>query len=105
MYQKFKETYSFNHKGIIIWVKIDYRNNRIDIVEPKDRDCGQFRKKEFIFVGRGVEYMNGWVDILEAVSEAVKDAKKRYEKELAETSKFKEKKLIGLLMKKQNVSK
>lgn len=79
MENKVKETFSYTHKGIKIWVKIDYVNNRIDIVEPINEYIGQFKKKDFIFIGRGVEYMNGWLLILQAVGEAIKVAKKKYE--------------------------
>lgn len=91
---KLKETYEFIHKDIKIYIKIDYLNNRIDILEPTSLLQGTFKKKEFVFVGRGVEYMQGWRNILEAVSEATKDAQKKYEKNLSEESKFKDKKLI-----------
>ena len=87
-YRKLKETYCYTHENnISIYIKIDYYNNQIDIVEPTGNP-GHFKKKEFVFVGRGVEYMNSWVNILEATQEAVKDAKKRYEEELEVTSRF-----------------
>lgn len=99
METKFKETYSFSHKGINIFVKIDYRNNRIDLVEPKDLNGGNFRLKQWQFGNRGVEYVNGWLVILEAMGEAMKDAKKKYEKNLAETTKFKKDLVINVMQK------
>jgi hypothetical protein len=89
---KIKETYEFIHKGISIFVRIDYLHNKIDILEC-DTLQTQFKKKEFVFVGRGVEYMQDWRNILEAISEATKDAQKKYEVNLALESSFKTKKI------------
>ena len=85
---KFKETLEYEIDGIKVYIKIDYFNNRIDIVEPIDIVNGKFKKKEYCFIGRGVEYMNGWLNILETVKMAIKDAKAKYEANLAEESKF-----------------
>ncbi len=96
---KIKETYKFTHKDISIYVKIDYLNNRIDIVEPVNLLRGNFKKSEFVFIGRGVEYMQGWRDILEAISEATKDAQAKYEANLALESSFRDKDMLSLLNK------
>ena len=85
---KFKETYQFSYKNIVIYVKIDYRNNKISLVEPFNIGEGKFQGKMWLFKDRGVEYMQGWVNILEAMQEAIKDAKKKYESQLEESSKF-----------------
>lgn len=95
----YKQTYCFTHKGINIFVKIDYRNNRIDLVEPKCLEANNFKLKQWTFGNRGVEYVNGWLVILEAMGEAMKDAKKKIEKNLAETSKFKKEEIEGVLKK------
>jgi len=87
---KIKETYRFVHKGISVFVRIDYINNKIDILEPTNKSEASFAKKKFVFTQRGVEYMQGWRDVLEAVSEATKDAQAKYEHNLAEETKFKE---------------
>ena len=85
---KQKETICYDIDGIKVYIKIDYFNNRIDIVEPIDIINGKFKKKEYCFIGRGVEFMNGWLNILEAMKMAIKDAKAKYEANLAEESKF-----------------
>ena len=95
--QKIKETYCFIYKEIKIYVRIDYLNNKIDILEPVSLQDAKFKKKEWCFIGRGVEYMQGWRNILEAISEATKDAQKKYETDLAENSAFKEEQIINLL--------
>lgn len=94
MQRKFQEVYCFTHKKIDIYVKIDFYNNKISLVNPESNHQG-FGPKKWLFNDRGVEYMQGWLDILEAMKLAVIDAKKRYEHELAETSKFQEEELIG----------
>ena len=94
-----KQTYEFVHKDIHIWVKVDYLNNLISLVEPWRIEQGTFTKKDWIFAGRGVEYMQGWLNVLEAMGEAIKDAKKKYEANHAEESKFKEEKVVELLYK------
>jgi len=97
MEHKIKETYEFIHNGISVFVRIDYFNNQISILECTNKLRAEFRKKELVFIGRGVEYMNGWLNILEAHKEAIKDAKKKYEANLALESKFREDKIVELL--------
>lgn len=80
------EIYEHIHKGISVLVKIDYFTNEISLLEDKT-----MQRKEWIFAKRGVEYMNGWINILEAMQEAIKHAKKKYEANLAEESKFRNK--------------
>ena len=97
---KFKETYQFIHEDIVVYVKIDYRNNKISLVDPFNIGEGKFQGKMWLFKDRGVEFMQGWINILEAMQEAIKDAKKRYEAELAENSRFDED-LLKLLKRKK----
>jgi hypothetical protein len=79
MTNKIKETISFTHKDIMVFVKIDYVNNKISLVEPINRVSSIFKAKNWIFADRGVEYMNGWLTILEAMGEAIKEAQARLE--------------------------
>lgn len=88
------EIYEFIHKGITILVKIDYLNNEISFLSTKHLSIDINDPKHFVFAKRGVEYMNGWLTILEALQEATKDAKKKYEANLAEESSFKSEKII-----------
>lgn len=83
--KKLTETRIHTFNDIDIAVRINYRENKISIVDHKN-GC---RDKTFLFADRGVEFMNGWLNILEAMKNAVKEAKKDYEAELAEQSKFK----------------
>ena len=45
---KFKETYQFSYKNIVIYVKIDYRNNKISLVEPFNIGEGKFQGKMWL---------------------------------------------------------
>lgn len=80
---KRKEVYDFTHKEITVTVMIDYVDNEISLL---DRNGDS---KKWLFSNRGVEFMNGWLTILEAMSLAVVDAKKKYEANLAAVSAFK----------------
>ena len=97
--RKIKDTYEFIYKGISVYVKVDYLNNLISLVEPWKLEQGKFQKKNWIFADRGVEYMQDWLNILEAMAWAIEDAKEKYEANLAEESKFKEDKIVEVLYK------
>ena len=88
---KIKETVEFIHKDIKVYVKIDYINNKISLVEPKwNLLSWKFQRKQWLFNERWVEYMKGWLNILDAQKYAIEEAKKLYEAELARVSKFTE---------------
>ena len=89
------EIKTIEHKGIKVTVKIDYDLGKATLVE---RSCsGEFNSKNWIFQNRELTYMNGWQDILEAMSVAVKYCKKELEANLAEKSAFTEEQVIALL--------
>lgn len=90
------EYYDFTHKDVKITVKIDYYNNKISLMQEDSQYS--FQHKKWIFADRGVEYMPAWLNILEAMQEAIKDAKKKYEANLAEISKFKDEKIANLVL-------
>ena len=86
-----KETICYEENDIKVFVRINYATNKISIVEPFGTDGEKFKKKEYTFVNRGVQYMNGWVNILQVMQNAIKLGKAMYEKELSIESAFKEK--------------
>jgi len=81
------------HKKIKVLVKIDYIENEISLVE---KHKGIHIHKRWLFAGRGVECMNGWLNILEAQKVAIKEAKRMYEEELARVSAFKDKEVLEM---------
>lgn len=59
--------------GTIIRIRIDFENNKVTLVE-KDGN-----KARFLFADRGIEYMNGWLNILGAMQYAIRQARDELE--------------------------
>ncbi len=64
---------AYTHKGVTVPVDIDLVRGVIALVE---KDGTEFSAKRWIFADRGLEYMNGWIIILEAMQSAVTEASK-----------------------------
>ncbi len=73
-----QEIVTVTTNNIGITVKIDYQKNRISVIEPNQN----YNSKKFIFAERGIEYINGWLNILDAIKEAIKFANDKMEKHL-----------------------
>lgn len=66
--------------GTNIHVKIDFENNRVSFVEPDMRKVdAPYRNKEWLFAERGVDYMNGWINILGAMQYVAREARNELE--------------------------
>ena len=89
------EIKTIEHNEVKVTVKIDYDLGTVSLVERSHR--GEFVSKNWLFQDRGLEYMNGWLDILEAMTVAVKECKKELEADLGVKSAFKEEQIIALL--------
>lgn len=89
---KLVEIKEYDYNGIKVLVKINYIHNKVSLVESQNFE--NFNSKKWLFAERGVEYMIGWVNILEAMKYAIKEAEKDYLAELARVSAFKEKDLV-----------
>lgn len=86
--KKHLEVKTIEHKGIKVTVAIDYDRGTASFVEHKfDRGWDD---KKFVFSRRELPYMNGWLNILEAMSVAVKECKKELEIREAEIRKEKD---------------
>lgn len=76
------EQYIYEKSGIQVGVKINYTKKEISLIEHDNR------KKTWVFVDRGLEYMEGWLNILSVMKEAIQHAQKRLQayddKELAD---------------------
>lgn len=81
---KHLEIKTIEHKGIKIRVKINYDSGEVSLLDQYNEI------KKWTFAKRGLEYMKGWLDILEAMTMAIKEGKKLLEADLAEKSKFSE---------------
>jgi hypothetical protein len=74
-------------------VKVDYVEGTASLVDQFDH----YIAKQYLFKNRTLDYMNGWLNILEAMQEAVKVCKADLEKDLAEKSRIKEEAIVRAL--------
>lgn len=81
---KHLEIRDITNKSITLRFKIDYDTGKASLLDSQN--C----EKRFLFAGRGLEYMNGWLDIIETMKRAVLEIKRELELDLAEKSKFKQ---------------
>lgn len=89
--QKHLEIKTIEHKGIKVVLKLDYEAGTASLVDLLHANGDtQSTPKKWVFAGRGLEYMNGWLNILDAMTVAVKECKKDLEHDLAEKSAFKD---------------
>lgn len=82
---KHLEIRTIEHRGVKVTIKIDYDNGTASMVE-----MGGFGAKKWVFAERGLAYMDGWKNILDAMQLAVKECKKELELSLAQSSAFKD---------------
>lgn len=87
--KKHLEVKTITHKGIDIIVEIDYDKGIASLVEASRNLQGKpYNPKNWVFSNRGLEYMNGWLNIIEAMKVAIQECKKDLEFSLAQSSKF-----------------
>lgn len=82
----------YTHKGISVAVDIDLVKKEISLVEKLGNDS--FADKNWYFTHRSLEYMAGWLSILDAMKYAVTEASK----ELEAAKDRDEKKFVKLLI-------
>lgn len=68
----------YEYKGINVAVDIDLENKQISLVDRPTKGM-QWQPKEWLFAERSLEYMNGWLLILDAMKHAISEAKKELE--------------------------
>ncbi len=90
MIKKQSETIVHTHKGIEVTVSIDYARNNVSLVDQTGV-C-----KKWAFGDRSLEYMQGWLDIIEAMEMAVRYAKTQLEQYQREKEKANEKLMIKI---------
>ncbi len=79
------EIRTIEHNGVKVTIRINYDDDTAELVEKID---GRWKVKQWVFKPRGLEYMNGWQDVLSAMQIAVAECRKELEANLAEKSKF-----------------
>ncbi len=65
----------YEHNNIKITVKIDYMQKTISIMENSTKGV-----KKWIFAERGLSYMQGWINILNAIENAIDEARTELQK-------------------------
>ena len=66
---KISEIRVYRYCGTDVRVFIDYKGEIISLVDQFDDT-----PKKYVFAKRGLEFMNGWTNVLEAMQYAVKEA-------------------------------
>ena len=98
--KKHIEIKTIEHKDISVVVKIDYDAGTATLCDLLHANGDtQVQPKKWVFASRGLEYMNGWLNILEAMKFAVETCKKDLEWDLAEKSKFRDSEISKSLIK------
>lgn len=69
------EVREYKFEGVTLWVRLDRRAKTLSFVEW-NKDFDDYKEKDWIFANRGLEYMNGWLNILEAMKYVINDCKK-----------------------------
>ncbi len=93
------EVFNIWHKGVCVTVKIDYVKKDISLVDRKGSD---YVGKLWLFKNRGLEYMQGWIDITEAMEKAVLIAKDRLKAKVERDAEDYENSVIEEFKAKQN---
>lgn len=90
------EVRTIKTNDINVTILIDYDRGTLSLVEADPMNpANRWKGKKYFFANRELNYMNGWINILEAMMAAVEEGKKLLEKDLAQKSAFKEEDLIG----------
>jgi hypothetical protein len=63
----------YEYNGAVLFIEINKISNRISFVEPSK--SGDYKPQTFKFAGRGLEYMQGWYNVLEGMRKAMIDAR------------------------------
>jgi hypothetical protein len=91
---KHLEVKTYEYCDVRVTVKIDYNDSTISLVE---RELDNYINKKWVFVGRGLEYMNGWQTILDAMKYAIEEATKELEQYKRDKMKEKEEDVMNAL--------
>ena len=92
--KKHTEIITVEHKGIAVTLHIDYDKGELSLVERNGFNGSGFLKKQWIFANRTLDYMKGWLDIIDAMKYAIEYGKKQLEHDLAIKSQFREGEMI-----------
>lgn len=95
------ENYVHNYQGAVqevnIPVHINYAVGTVTLIDANPANPGSYQGKQYQFKNRGLEYMAGWIDILDAMKSAVNDAADKLQTYQVEQAKRKEKLVVDAL--------
>lgn len=86
------ERIAYDHKGITIYIDLDYERGVASFTEKDGR------AKNYKFAQRTRKYLGGWYLILEALQEATRYADTRLEEQAKAREQVKEKKMVDLMV-------
>lgn len=98
---KHVEVKTYTHKNINVTVTINYDRKHISLVESGNAPAGcssRFTDKNYVFAKRGLEYMEGWRNILHAMEYAINSAENELKDYLAMKQKEKDDETTEILM-------
>ena len=90
--QQLEETIAYEHKGVVVYLHLDYQIGKVSIIERDGSD------KKFLFKERTTEYLGGWVLVFGALTEATKYANIRLKEQAEAKEKLKTSKLIDMMI-------
>lgn len=93
---KHNEIKTYEYYDIKITVEIDYDENEISILDRNHH--GACSSKHFVFAGRGLEYMNGWRNVLSGIEYAIDKAEEELSSYIKEKEKEKHDLVTDVLM-------
>lgn len=93
---KHLEVKTYEYYGISVVVKTDYNNGKISLVENGSNLLTP--DKKWIFSGRSLEFMDSWLQILDAMKYAIEEASKELEAYQKQKAKDKEDEVCKVLM-------
>ncbi len=98
---KHLEVKTYEYGDIKVMVETNFDTGKISLVEKKEKEFNaDFRTemKKWVFVQRGLEYMNGWLNILDAMKYAIEQARDELKAYQAKVKKDKEDDVTEILM-------
>jgi len=69
---------AYDYRGVKVLVELNFQTGKASLVERNGDNA--FKQKKWDFTGRELDYMNGWLLILDAMKYAVKEAKMELQK-------------------------
>jgi hypothetical protein len=96
MNKKLEEVIEFNHKGVNIYVSLNYEEGTVSFMDKMGN--GNFDRKNWYFTDRTIDYLGGWYIIFEAMQKATEFADKELRTQAKLRESEKEQKMFDLMV-------